>query len=107
MYDCTGSGATSVVQAARCVLNDQKVAIKRINLEQCGATIEELQVRVYMYIELVYVTAVCMWLASICYTISFFSSLFRVYLGLGLIDKCGHCNYLVVEPEHCWRKSHN
>ena len=39
-----GSGATSVVQAAHCLANDQKVAIKRIELEQCGATIEELQV---------------------------------------------------------------
>ena len=41
----TGSGATSVVQAAQCLTNDQKVAIKRIDLEQCGATIEELQVQ--------------------------------------------------------------
>ena len=41
---CVGSGATSVVQAANCLTNNTKVAIKRIELEQCGATIEELQV---------------------------------------------------------------
>ena len=39
-----GSGSTSVVQEARYIPKDQRVAIKRINLEQCGATIEELQV---------------------------------------------------------------
>ena len=39
-----GSGATAVVQVARCVKNDKKVAIKRIDLERCGCTIEELQV---------------------------------------------------------------
>ena len=41
----TGSGATAVVQVARCVKNNMKVAIKRIDLERCGSTIEELQVR--------------------------------------------------------------
>ena len=39
-----GSGATAVVQVARCLKNDKKVAIKRIDLERCGSTIEELQV---------------------------------------------------------------
>ena len=39
-----GSGATSVVQVARCISNNLKVAIKRIDLERCGSSIEELQV---------------------------------------------------------------
>ena len=43
---CAGSGATAVVQVARCLKNNMKVAIKRIDLERCGSTIEELQVRV-------------------------------------------------------------
>ena len=43
LMDVLGSGATSVVHVARCIPNNQKVAIKRIDLEQCGATIEELQ----------------------------------------------------------------
>ena len=48
MYIPLGNGATSVVQAANFMVNEQKVhvAIKRINLEQCGATIEELQVSI-------------------------------------------------------------
>ena len=41
-----GSGATAVVQVARCLKNNTKVAIKRIDLERCGSTIEELQVSV-------------------------------------------------------------
>ena len=35
-----------MVQVARCLKNNMKVAIKRIDLERCGSTIEELQVRV-------------------------------------------------------------
>jgi hypothetical protein len=35
-----------VVQVARCLKNNTKVAIKRIDLERCGSTIEELQVSV-------------------------------------------------------------
>ena len=41
---CAGSGATSVVQVAHCIPLDQKVAVKRIDLESCGSSIEELQV---------------------------------------------------------------
>ena len=45
-FAIAGSGATAVVQVARCLKNNTKVAIKRIDLERCGSTIEELQVSV-------------------------------------------------------------
>ena len=45
LYPCSsGSGATSVVQVARCIPLNQKVAVKRIDLERCGSSIEEIQV---------------------------------------------------------------
>ena len=45
-FAIAGSGATAVVQVARYLKNNTKVAIKRIDLERCGSTIEELQVSV-------------------------------------------------------------
>ena len=39
-----GCGSTAVVQAASCITNKEKVAIKRIDLDQYTGSIEELQV---------------------------------------------------------------
>mmetsp|Transcript_12265 Transcript_12265/g.31110 ORF Transcript_12265/g.31110 Transcript_12265/m.31110 type:complete len:92 (-) Transcript_12265:1496-1771(-) len=45
MAEALGYGASSVVNRAICLTNNQQVAVKRINLEKSSADIAEIRVR--------------------------------------------------------------